>query len=77
MLMNILTETTACNEATPTESCLKNQTYTYCGTMCPKVCNVPQRDVCSKGYFIGCKCDDGYEFVNKSQLSCVLPADCP
>ncbi|XP_044742925.1 mucin-5B-like isoform X2 [Chrysoperla carnea] len=59
-------------------NCRKNETYTECGSSCPKTCN-PRSDaefVCPAVCLEGCFCSNGY-VTSKSSNSCILPSDCP
>ncbi|XP_044744019.1 zonadhesin-like [Chrysoperla carnea] len=58
--------------------CQQNQTYTDCGSSCPRTCN-PRSDAqisCLAVCLTGCFCSPGY-VTSQTYGGCILPDDCP
>lgn len=57
--------------------CKANQTYTACGSQCPRTCGVPltnyMSEECNK-CVPGCQCKQGLMAYNNT---CVPPSECP
>ncbi|XP_063962432.1 zonadhesin-like isoform X2 [Lytechinus pictus] len=60
----------------PSTSCGENESYTSCGSACPKTCeNKDEEQFCITLCVEGCFCDDG--FLRDENGRCVLESECP
>jgi len=58
------------------DTCKENESYTTCGTACPKTCeNKDKSFPCTLQCVVGCFCNEGY--VRSADGVCILAKNCP
>ncbi|XP_044746159.1 serine protease inhibitor swm-1-like [Coccinella septempunctata] len=76
ILLNYKNTTCVPIEECPSKCSSPNLFWNDCGSKCPKTCQKPNPQACTKICEPGCFCEEGL-ILNEANMECIKPKNCP